>query len=236
VATKDAAFVDLNGDGLLDIVLINGSQLLVYLQNPDHTFTKSFVMPLVRGASVGTGDVNGDGSPDHLVTQEASEGVKAPDLMLLNNGSGAGSTEMPIPQVATGSGETIYPIDFEANGLTDFLVPNRKGEHVPEPLQLISFFPDVVPGAPTVESATAGSGEAEVGFVPGTDDGSPVTSFTVTATDLTNSVNGGQTASAAGSSNTIGELTSGVSCSFTVTATNTTGTGPPSDASDVVTP
>jgi FG-GAP-like repeat/Fibronectin type III domain len=231
VPARDAAFVDLNGDGLLDIVLVTGSQLLVYLQRPNHTFAKSFATPLIGGTSLGIGDVNGDGSPDILVTQESSNGVKAPDLMLLNNGSGTNFTEMSIPQVAVGSGDAVYPIDFEGNGLTDFLVLNGKGEHVPEPLQLLSFFPNVVPGAPTIESvtATSESGAAEVDFTPGTDDGSPVTSYTVTATDVTNPANGSETTSGTGSPVTIDGLASGDTYSVTVTATNATGTSTASD-------
>jgi hypothetical protein len=237
VPALDAAFADLNGDGLLDIVLVTGTHLFVYLQNPDHTFTKSFGMRLSGGASVGVGDVNGDGSPDLLVTQSGRKGASGQDLMLLNNGSGTRFTEMPIPQVADGFGSAVYPIDFEDNGLTDFLVLNGN-EKAPGPLELISFFPNVVPGAPTIESATAtaGSGEAEVGFVPGTDDGSPVTSFTVTADDVTNPANGDETTSGTGSPITIGGLTSGDSYTFTVTATNATGTGPASEPSGVVTP
>ncbi len=93
------------------------------------------------------------------------------------------------------------------------------------------------PGAPGTPSATAGNAQAAVSFSPpGSDGGSPITSYTVTATDTTNAGNGGQTASGAASPITVTGLTNGDSYTFTVTATNAVGTGPPSGASNPVTP
>jgi phospholipase C len=93
------------------------------------------------------------------------------------------------------------------------------------------------PGAPTAVSATAGNGQAEVAFTaPSSDGGSPVTSYTVTATDSSNPTNGGQTASGAASPIIVGGLTNGDSYTFTVAATNISGTGPDSDPSAPVVP
>ena len=66
--------------------------------------------------------------------------------------------------------------------------------------------------------------------------GSPITGYTVTATDLTDATRGGQTASGASSPITIAGLTNGDSYTFTVTATNGVGTGPASAPSNAVTP
>ena len=87
------------------------------------------------------------------------------------------------------------------------------------------------PGAPTGVTATAGDGEATVSFSPpASDGGSAITSYTVTASP------GGRAAIGAASPLTVGGLTNGTSYTFTVTATNTVGTGPASALSNAVTP
>jgi hypothetical protein len=96
-----------------------------------------------------------------------------------------------------------------------------------------------VPGAPTDVSATAGNGQATVTFAAPVNDGnSPLTGFTVTATDSTHSFNGGQVVPGPANSTSIivTGLTNGDSYTFTVTASNTYGTGPSSAPSNAVTP
>ncbi len=61
--------------------------------------------------------------------------------MLLNRGDGKGFRTMPLPQATGGSAESVAPIDYDRNGLTDFLVLNGKGALYPGPVQLIAFFP-----------------------------------------------------------------------------------------------
>ncbi len=96
--------------------------------------------------------------------------------------------------------------------------------------------PSTVPDAPTAATATAGNQSASVSFTPGFDEGSTITSYTVTASDSTTPANGGQTASGASSPITVSGLTNGDSYTFTVTATNANGTGAASDPSNAVTP
>ena len=89
----------------------------------------------------------------------------------------------------------------------------------------------VAPGAPTIGAATAGDAQASVAFTaPANNGGSPITGYTVTSSP------GGFTASGAASPITVTGLTNGTSYTFTVTATNTAGTGSPSAASNAVTP
>jgi hypothetical protein len=87
------------------------------------------------------------------------------------------------------------------------------------------------PGAPTGVTATAGNASATVSFTaPASNGGSPITSYTVTASP------GGATATGSASPITVPNLTNGTAYTFTVTATNAIGTGPPSAPSNSVTP
>jgi hypothetical protein len=94
-----------------------------------------------------------------------------------------------------------------------------------------------VPGVPSGVSATAGNGQATVVFIPpASDGGSAINGYMVTATDTTTPGNGGQTVAGAGSPIVVTGLTNGDSYTFTVTATNTVGTGAASTASSPATP
>ena len=87
------------------------------------------------------------------------------------------------------------------------------------------------PSAPTGAAAGAGDGQASVNFAPpASDNGSAITSFTVTSSP------DGITATGTSTPITLTGLTNGTSYSFTVTATNAAGTSVPSAASNAVTP
>jgi hypothetical protein len=86
------------------------------------------------------------------------------------------------------------------------------------------------PLAPTGVAATAGDGSATVTFDPPADGGSPITSFTVTAAP------GGRTATGTAGPLVVDGLENATPHTFTVTATNAVGTGPPSAPSEPVTP
>jgi hypothetical protein len=93
--------------------------------------------------------------------------------------------------------------------------------------------PATAPGAPTNAAAVAGEASATVSWLaPVSDGGSAITSYTVTSTP------GAFTASVSGSvySATVTGLTDGTSYTFTISATNAVGTGPPSAASNAVVP
>jgi phosphate transport system substrate-binding protein len=97
----------------------------------------------------------------------------------------------------------------------------------------------VIPGlptAPTVVSAAGSPGAAIVSFTGAATNGSPITSYEVTATDTTHSADGGQTATGTSSPITITGLRNGDAYFFTVNATNRFGTGASSAPSDTVVP
>ena len=89
-----------------------------------------------------------------------------------------------------------------------------------------------VPGAPTNVVATAGNGSASVTWTaPANTGGAAITAYTAT------SAPGGKTCSTNGATScTVSGLTNGTAYTFTVKATNSSGTGPASAASAPVTP
>ncbi|HUD69445.1 MAG TPA: fibronectin type III domain-containing protein, partial [Acidimicrobiales bacterium] len=92
---------------------------------------------------------------------------------------------------------------------------------------------------PTGVSATPGDTSALVSWsAPGSNGGSTITGYTVTAVDSTTPANGHETCTwtTGPLSCTVSGLTNGDSYTFTVTATNGAGTGPASSASSAVVP
>jgi len=88
-----------------------------------------------------------------------------------------------------------------------------------------------VPGAPTIGTATAGNAQAAVSFTaPAVTGGPAITSYTATSSP------GGITGTGSSSPITVSGLTNGTAYTFTVTATNSIGTGAASAASNSVTP
>lgn len=93
-----------------------------------------------------------------------------------------------------------------------------------------------LPAAPSQVAATHGVASAVVSFTSPADTVPPISTYTVTAADLTTPANGGQTISGDSSPITVYGLTAGDKYRFTVTATNGVGTGPASKPSRAVVP
>lgn len=88
-----------------------------------------------------------------------------------------------------------------------------------------------VPGAPTIGTATAGNAQASVSFTaPASNGGASITGYTVTSSP------GGFSGTGASSPIVVTGLSNGTAYTFTVTATNSVGTGAASSASNSVTP
>jgi hypothetical protein len=101
----------------------------------------------------------------------------------------------------------------------------------PDPFNLAPTGAPSVPNPPTSVTATAGNTTASVAFTaPLFTGGSPITSYTVTSND------GSESASSAASPITVPGLTNDTAYTFTVTATNVTGTSVASAPSNSVTP
>src|SRR5215217_1208817 len=173
---QDVTLADVNGDSWLDVIEVEPNKLSVFV-NTNGRFSGVFSTTLQDGHSVAAGDVNSDDRPDlYVMRGRDASGTNAPDQVYLNDGGGASfSLVSSIPSTSQGEADFVAPIDYDGNGLTDFLVLNGGGEEgsLAGPVELIAFFgsttatTDPVPGPPSV---TRTSPTADVtGVVPTTD-------------------------------------------------------------------
>src|SRR4029079_2117056 len=193
----------------------------------------------VPGAPSGVSAVAGDASATVSFSAPGSDGgsaisgytVTAADATTPGNGG----------QVVSGGGSPLVVSGLTNGDVYSFTVTATNGVGTgPASAPSNSVTPSApasVPGAPTGVSAVAGDASASVSFsAPGSDGGSAISGYTVTAADATTPGNGGQVVSGGGSPLVVSGLTNGDVYSFTVTATNGVGTGPASAPSNCVTP
>ena len=137
VAAEDAIMADVNHDSRPDLITLTATTVAERLQRADGTFAPPQTILTVRGAvSLAIGDVNADHNPDIYVVCGRAGNANAPDYLLLGNASGGFATQ-PIPQTSTGQGDHAYPLDYNHDGLTDFLVLNGRNPY-PGPIQLLT--------------------------------------------------------------------------------------------------
>jgi hypothetical protein len=136
---EDARLGDLNGDAVLDLVNVAKKSLGVRYGTGDGRFSELvYSKALTAGRAVGVGESNGDGRPDMYVVQSQQDPTlpNPPDLMLLSTSTGWAQT--PIPETSKGCGSAVSVLDYDRNGLDDYLVSNG-ARGVAGPTQLIAF-------------------------------------------------------------------------------------------------
>jgi FG-GAP-like repeat len=136
---RDARLVRIDGDRRPDLVATSTEGLTVRIQG-SRRFQKPRFKLRTRGAlTFATGDVNGDGRNDvYLLRSGPRAGADGSDRMLLNRRGGRRFKPMSIPQTHRGLGEAVTAVDYDRNGLTDFVVQNGRLDNR-GPIRLIAF-------------------------------------------------------------------------------------------------
>jgi hypothetical protein len=169
----------------------------------------------------------GDGRITVAFTAPADQGAPITGYLVSTNG---GSTWSTLP--TTAGGTVTGTVTGLTNGTTyavQVRAVNGRGDGVASVTRSVT--PGAVPGAPTAVSATGGNASASVSFTaPSSDGGSAITSYTVS------SAPGGVSATCASSPCTVTGLANGTAYTFTVRATNPTGSSAASAASNPVSP
>jgi hypothetical protein len=225
---QSVAAYDFNIDGDYDLVLSNssGNTVSILLGNGDGSFNSA--VTYIAGDnpySVAVSDFDTDGKLDLAVANSGSNTVS----VLLGKGDGTFAKASDGDYDVGKSPLSVAVDDFNSDGKPDLAVANSGSNTVSVLLNTTSSI--TVPGAPTGVKATAGDMSATVSFsAPASDGGSPITSYTVTASP------GSITATGASSPIIVQGLTNGTSYKFTVTAANAIGTSPESAPSNKIIP
>ncbi|HEX5245566.1 MAG TPA: fibronectin type III domain-containing protein [Gaiellaceae bacterium] len=174
------------------------------------------------GAPTDVSATAGDSQATVAFTAPADNGSAITSYTVTASPGGSSASGSASPVVVTGlSDGTAYTFTVTAT--------NGVGEGAPSTAST-DVTPVGPPGAPADVSALRGDEQASISFTGPADNGSPISSYTVTASP------GGATASGSASPIAVTGLTNGTAYTFTVTATNGVGTGPASAASSAVTP
>jgi FG-GAP-like repeat len=139
---KDAEVADLVGGAAKDIVQVKAGMLRVREGNGADFKRIYYEIALTAGENVAIGDFDGNGSKDVYVVKScstATPSIDEPDIVLLNDPTQGGFTQLPIPAVprGTGCGDDVAAIDYDRDGSADFAVSNGNKKRA-GPLQLFT--------------------------------------------------------------------------------------------------
>jgi hypothetical protein len=88
--------------------------------------------------AIAAGDASGDGRADIYIVRGNDKNNK-PDRLLVSRNGGKRFASVAIPTTARGSADDVFALDYDKNGLMDFVVLN--GRTRAGPVQLLASFP-----------------------------------------------------------------------------------------------
>lgn len=133
-AYSDADFADLNHDATVDLVSIRKNNVTYQLFQNGRFSPPRVIRTLTAGRSLALGDADGDGFIDVYALQ-GSATANPTDYIMLNKNLNF-STALPVPDSASGHGDTVGAIDYNGDGVMDFNALN--GFQSAGPVQLLT--------------------------------------------------------------------------------------------------
>lgn len=212
-------------------------------------YEEAFTITVVDDVPPAVTSITLNGSPANTVTSvdfvvafdSLANNISSDDFQLTTTGSAAGN----ISNVSTSSGTSVIVTVSSITGTGTLRLDLKAGTNIVDGVgntgtaaytsgSTHTVAIPTAPGAPTIGTATAGDGQANVTFTaPASDGGSPITTYTAVSTP--DGVTGNCAGPAACTIN-VSPLTNGTAYTFTVTATNGVGTSTASGSSNAVTP
>src|ERR1700722_20712229 len=110
---------DLNGDGRLDVIAANGSDLVVFLGKGDGTFKSPLTAALANIEAIAVGDFNQDGKLDLAIGSDTDE-----THVQILIGNGDGTFKAPVKYPITLSPDAVATADLNHDGHLDLIVAN----------------------------------------------------------------------------------------------------------------
>ena len=136
---NSVTIADFNGDGNLDIAVLNNcadsscsttGTVAVLIGSGDGTFLSGLAYGSsgYLASSIASGDVNGDGKPDLLITNDCASTSGCAGVVAVFIGNGDGSFQSPTVYGSGGRDATSVALaDVNADGFQDILVLNSSG-------------------------------------------------------------------------------------------------------------
>ncbi len=123
---RGARLARLNGDGILDLVVVGSRRVMVWPGRRDGRFeAPTYSRALVAGNWVAVGDVDGRRGNDIFVVQGCTSNGNVRDLLLVHQ-QGWDYREVPAPPVGRGCGDTAAMLDLDGDGADEVVVGNGR--------------------------------------------------------------------------------------------------------------
>jgi hypothetical protein len=132
----DVAFADVTGDGRQDLIQLAPDRLRVSRWTAGG-YKRIYEARISDAWALAAGDASGDGRADIYVVRGNDKRNK-PDRLLVSRRAGRDFASVKIPQTSAGSADDVFALDYDKNGLMDFVVLN--GRTKAGPVQLLASF------------------------------------------------------------------------------------------------